>query len=177
MLCWCQVAQLCLTLCDAMDCSPPGSSVHGTLQARIQEWVAISFSRAFSWPRDWTCIFYVPSIGLAPPGKPSLLLSSVQFSPVMSNSLQPHGLQHTRLLCPTPSPRVCSNSCPLSQWCHPTISSSVTPSPPALSLSQHLSPSIHDYWKNPSFDQTTSVRKLVTIFQLHPTPSLVLGGT
>ena len=47
---------------------------------------------------------------------------------VMSNSLQPHGLQHTRLPCPSPSPGACSNSCPLSQWCHPTISSSVIPS-------------------------------------------------
>ena len=46
---------------------------------------------------------------------------------VVSNSLQPHGLQHTRLPCPLPSPGACSNSCPLSQWCHPTISSSVTP--------------------------------------------------
>ena len=46
---------------------------------------------------------------------------------VVSNSLWPHRLQHARLPCPSPSPRVCSNSCPLSQWCHPTISSSVTP--------------------------------------------------
>ena len=45
----------------------------------------------------------------------------------MSNSLWPHELQHSRLLCPTLSPRVCLNSCPLSQWCHPTISSSVAP--------------------------------------------------
>ena len=43
----------------------------------------------------------------------------------MSNSSQPHGLQHARLPCPPLSPRVCSNSCPLSQWCHPTILSSV----------------------------------------------------
>ena len=43
----------------------------------------------------------------------------------MSNSLWPHGLQHARLLCPSPSPRVCSNSCPLSRWCHSTILSSV----------------------------------------------------
>ena len=43
----------------------------------------------------------------------------------MTNSLQPHGLQHTRLPCSSPSPRICSNSCPLSQSCHPTISSSV----------------------------------------------------
>ena len=53
---------------------------------------------------------------------------SVQFSrSVVSDSLWPHGLQHARLLCSSPSPRVCSNSCPLGQWCHPTISSSVAP--------------------------------------------------
>ena len=46
---------------------------------------------------------------------------------VMSDSLQLHALQHARLPCPSLSPRVCSNSCPLSRWCHPTISSSVTP--------------------------------------------------
>ena len=45
----------------------------------------------------------------------------------MSDSLQPHGLQHAGLLCPSPTPGACSNSCPSSQWCHPTISSSVVP--------------------------------------------------
>ena len=50
----------------------------------------------------------------------------LQFSrSVMSNSLQPHGLQHARLPCPSPTPGVYSNSCPSSQWCHPTTSSSV----------------------------------------------------
>ena len=46
---------------------------------------------------------------------------------VMSNSFRPRGLQHTRLPCPSPPPRACSNSCPSSLWCHPTISSSVAP--------------------------------------------------
>ena len=46
---------------------------------------------------------------------------------VISNSLLPHGLQHARLPCPSPTPRACSNSCPFSRWCHPTISSSVVP--------------------------------------------------
>ena len=46
---------------------------------------------------------------------------------VMSTSLKPYGQEHARLPCPSPSPRVCSNSCPLSRWCHPTISSSVNP--------------------------------------------------
>ena len=56
------------------------------------------------------------------------LHSSIQFShSVMSNSLRPHGLQHARLPCPSPTPRAHSNSCPWSRWCHPAISSSVIP--------------------------------------------------
>ena len=58
----------------------------------------------------------------------AISFSSVQFSrSVMSNSLQPHGWQHASLPCPSPTPRAYSNSCPLSWWCHPTISSSVVP--------------------------------------------------
>ena len=54
--------------------------------------------------------------------------ASFQFrQSVMSDSLQPHGLQHARPPCPSPTPGVHSNSCPLSRWCHPTISSSVIP--------------------------------------------------
>ena len=49
-----EVAQYCPTLCDPMDCSLLGSSVHGIFQVRILEWVAISCSRRSSWPRDWT---------------------------------------------------------------------------------------------------------------------------
>ena len=58
-----------------------------------------------------------------------LIKASVQFShSVMSNSLQPHGLQHTRPPCPSPNPGACSNSCPNSSWwCHPTITSSAIP--------------------------------------------------
>ena len=65
-------------------------------------------------------------------------LSSVQFSrSVISNSLRRHGLQHARLPCPSPTPEVCSNSRPVSWWCHPTISSSVVPFSPAFNPSQH----------------------------------------
>ena len=54
------------------------------------------------------------------------LITSVQFGrSVVSDSLRPHGLQHARPSCPSPTPRVYPNSCPLSRWCHPTISSSV----------------------------------------------------
>ena len=57
-----------------------------------------------------------------------LIEMSVQFSrSVVSNCLEPHGLQHSRLPCPSSTPGACSNSCPLSWWCHPTISSSVVP--------------------------------------------------
>ena len=62
-------------------------------------------------------------------GRLMLKLKLQYFGQLMwkSDSLQPHGLQHTRLSCPSPTPGVYSNSCPLSRWCHPTISSSVIP--------------------------------------------------
>ena len=56
-------AQSCPTLCDPVDCSPPGSSVHGVLQARRLEWVAMPSSTGSSWPRDWTCVSKVSCIG------------------------------------------------------------------------------------------------------------------
>ena len=103
-----EVAQSCLTLSDPLDCGLPGSSVPGILQARILEWVAISFSNA--------CVQFIRS--------------------VMSNSLRPHESQHTRPPCPSPSPGVHSDSCPSShaiQPSHPLLS----PSPPAPNPSQH----------------------------------------
>ena len=64
--------------------------------------------------------------------------SSVQFSsPVMSSSLWPHGLQHTRLPCPSQTPSVYSNSCPLGQWCIQPSHVLLSPSPPALNLTHH----------------------------------------
>ena len=70
------------------------------------------------WPWCWWCFTGV----------------SVQFSHSdMSDYLQPYGLQHSRLPCPSLTPEACSNSCPLSQWCHPTISSSVVPFSSCLS--------------------------------------------
>ena len=54
-----EVSQLCPTLCDPVNCSLPGSSVHGVLQARILEWVAISISRGSSWPRDRTRVSHI----------------------------------------------------------------------------------------------------------------------
>ena len=59
----CSIAHSCLTLCDPMVCSPPGSTVHGIFQARILEWVAISYSRGSSRPRDWVQIFGITCIG------------------------------------------------------------------------------------------------------------------
>ena len=71
-----KLLQLCLTLCDPMDCSPPGSSVHGILQAKILEWVAVPSSRGSSQPRGRTlhlvCLLYwhEGSLLLSPPRKP-----------------------------------------------------------------------------------------------------------
>ena len=126
--CYGSVAKSCPTLFDHMDCSLPGSSAHGISQARILEWVAISFSRGSSWPRE-------PASPVKNPGRIlynwatwEAQRASAQFSSsVVSNSLWPHGLQHTRLPCSSATPGAYSNSCPSSQWCLPTISSSVVP--------------------------------------------------
>ena len=75
----CLVAKLWPTLCNPTDHSPPGSSVHGILQARTLEWLAVSFSRASFWPRDWTCSsggFFT----MEPPGKPLSALITRLFS-------------------------------------------------------------------------------------------------
>jgi len=77
-----------------------------------------------SWPGLWICC--VPPLDKLHI-LPGLSFSYVQFSSVVSTSLRPHGLQHARPPCPSPTPRAHSNPCPLSQWCHPAISSSVVP--------------------------------------------------
>ena len=132
----CSVVQSYPTPCNSLDCSPPGSSVHWILQAIILEWVTISSSRGSSKHKDQIQVSHITGgfftvwanreahwVTWGAPKK-----RSVQFShSVVSNSLQPPGLQHARPPCPSPTPGVYSNSCPLSWWCHPAISSSVVP--------------------------------------------------
>ena len=126
--CCCLVTQSCLTLRDPMDCSPPGSSVHGISQTRMLEWVVISFFRGSSQVRDQThvsCIGRQSLYHLSHKGSPSVReFSSVQLScSVVSDSLRPREPQHARPPCPSPTPGVHPNPCPLSWRCHPTISS------------------------------------------------------
>ena len=96
--------QSCPALCDAMDCNPPGSSVHGILQARILDWVAMLSSRSSSGPRDQTRVSFVSCTGrrvLYPSchlGRH--VLCAVLSHLVVSDPLRPHGLQPARLLCP-----------------------------------------------------------------------------
>ena len=114
-------------LCGHVDCSPPGSPVHGVFQTRILEWVSIPFSSRSSQPRNHTQVSCIASrfFNIWATREAS---SSIQFScSVVSDSLPPHELQHARPPCPSPAPGVYPNSCPLSQWCHPTISSSAIP--------------------------------------------------
>ena len=78
----------------------------------------------------------------------------------MSDSLRPHGLQHARLPCPSPTPGACSKSCPSSQWCHPTISSSIAP----FSLCLQSIPASGSFpisWLFPSGDQSIGASVLV----------------
>ena len=132
-------AQSCLILCDPMNCSPPGSSVHGILQARTLEWVAMSFSRGSSRPRDPTNVSCVSCIGRwilyhctaweapapwfssppaacgekAPPSAPFGQFSSV--TQLCSTLCDPMDCSTPGLPVQSPTPGVYPNSCPLSR--------------------------------------------------------------
>ena len=99
--------QSCLTLCRPMDCSLPDFSVHGILQARIPEWVAISSSRGSTWPRDWNCVSCVSCIGrwildhCCHPGKPIFCLFNSKewislLFPMSTGLLSPHRFSSRR---------------------------------------------------------------------------------
>ena len=118
-------AQSCPTLHDPMDSSLPGSSVYGIFQARILGGCHFPLQEFFPTQRSnphllnllhcrWIIYHWA--------------IRSDQISrSVVSDSLQPHESQHARPPCPSPTPRVHSDSRPLSRWCHPAISSSVVP--------------------------------------------------
>ena len=188
---------ICVQLfCDAMDCSLPGYSVHGLTQARILEWVAISFSRRSFWPKilyhrvtreakncnywikkkacvnfccvlpkffsedcidfhynEWICLFVFGPMERKDCGvfkllsvywlKTDILMlfsfesSKSEFEHILISLVQllsycltlciPRDCSPPRPPCPSPTPGTCSNSCPSSPWCHPTISTSVVP--------------------------------------------------
>ena len=117
-----KLLQSYLTLCQYVDCSPPGSSTHGTLQAGMLEWVSMISSRGSSQPRVWTPVSMSPAVagGFLPLALLLLLFSCL----IVCDILRSHGLQHARPPCLLPSPKVCPSSCPLQQWCHPVVSSS-----------------------------------------------------
>ena len=126
MLFWCEniSCSVMSARCSLMDCSLPGSSVHGDSPGKntgvgyhsllqgifLIQGSNLNFLYLLHWQAD------------------SLPFSSVQFSrSVVSTSLWPHELQHAMPPCPSPTPGVHPNSCPLSRWCYPTISPSVVP--------------------------------------------------
>ena len=148
-----KVAQSCPTLYDPVDCSLPSPSVHGIPQARILEWVAISFSRGSSRPRDWTWVSHIAGRRFTLWTTREAKKKTKRKKPIMGNkwfsSVQ--SLSRVRLfatpwitanqasLSITNSQGVHSNSHPPSQWCHPAISSSVIPfssCPQSLSASE-----------------------------------------
>ena len=87
-------AQSCSTLCNPIDCSPPGSSIQRIFQARIVEWVAISYSRESSRPRDWICIscfldWQMDSLPLEPTEKPLCLrLFMITMEKLVTKTIQ-----------------------------------------------------------------------------------------
>ena len=104
------------------------------------------------------------------------LKPSVQFShSVVSNSLQPHGPQHARLPCPSSTPRVHPNQCPLSWWCHPAISSSVIP----FSLCPQSFPESGSFQMSQLFasgGQSIGVSASTSVFQWTPRTNLLKDG-
>ena len=166
----CLVTQSCPTLCNLMDCSPPGSSVHGDspgkntgvgCNALLQgifptqglnpglphcRWIRYQLSYQGS-PIN---MLILPKYIIYA----SVQFSSVQFNrSVVSDSLGPHESQHARPPCPSATPRVHSDSRPSSQWCHPTISSSVVPfssCPQSFSASESFPMSQRSAWSGQS---------------------------
>ena len=94
-----KLLQSCPSLCDPMDHSLPGSSVHGILQARILEWAAMPSSRGSSWPRDGSCVSYLHwlagSLPLAPPGKSVYLIHEDKILPIWFMRVYTHTHTHT----------------------------------------------------------------------------------
>ena len=144
------VAQLCSTLCNSMNCSLPGSSVHGILQARILEWVGIPFSRGSSQPRDWIQVSWITGRFFYclrhQEDQYTLYIKKHELCSVWicCSFAKSYLTQRDSMNCRTQGSfvfyylGVCSDSCPLSQWCYLTISSSAfskrIPSPFAFSL-------------------------------------------
>ena len=113
-------------LCDPIDCSLPGSSVHGISQARILEWVAISFSRGFSQHRDWTQVSCIAGRFITIWDTREALNSSVSSSVAQFCwTLTPWTEARQATLSITNSRSLLKLMSSSSWWCHPTISSSV----------------------------------------------------
>ena len=131
--------QPCSTLCNLMDQSLPGFAVHGDFSGKntgvgchaLLQGIFLTqgSNLGLLWLLHYKWILYHWAAGKAQDQAiPLLDIYPVQSShSVTSDSLWPHGLQHTRPPCPSPTPRVYPNSCPLSRWCHPAISSSIVP--------------------------------------------------
>ena len=107
---------------DTAPASTPCSTANPEPVTMEEGLISVQLVRPLSWS-------LVPTLSGWVTGKEGLLqVTLLLFScSVVSDSSQPHGLQHTRLPCPSSSPGACSNSCPLSQWCNPTVLSSLVP--------------------------------------------------
>ena len=129
----------CVQLCNPVDLAHPAPL--SMVFFRQEYWSGLPFSSPGDLPdpgMEPMCLVSTCFSRHIPYHLGSPLKVSVQFShSVVSNSLWPHGLQHTRLPCPSPTPGACSNSYSSRWWCHPAISSSASPSPPAFTFAQH----------------------------------------
>ena len=154
-------------------------------EARILEWVTIPYPRRSSDPGIEPTSPVPPALAsrfftivhLGSPNPYPFVLASVQFSPsVVSDCLFSHRLQHARPPCPSTTSGVYSNSCPLSQWCQPTISSSVVPFSSCLQ-SFPTSGSFQMSWFFASSDQTIGVSASASVLPMNIQDWFPLGLT
>ena len=130
-------AQACQTLQDFMDCGSRLLCTRDSLGKNTGVGCHFFLQGISLTHGSKPCLLHLlcRQVGFLPAKPPGKLLHvvAVQFScSIMSNSLRSHRLQHARFPCPSPTPTACSNSSPLSQWCHPTTSSSVISFSPCL---------------------------------------------
>ena len=110
--CCCLLTTLCPTLCDHMDYNPPASVVHGISEARILEWVSISFSRVSSQPRNQTCVSCIAGVFFTtePSGKPKLCTTNSQISSLTDSKVSLCGACWAGIRVNSAAPPVCSEA-------------------------------------------------------------------
>ena len=156
-----------------MDREAWHAAIHGVAKSRtrLSDWTELIHQIQGFYNFNHRCVLFpisiksfLMSLALSYPLCKHIMLSSAQFSQSCCVSLPPHGLQHARLPCLSPTPGACSNSCPSSQWCHPTISSSVRKSIPRQVDKKSVVPEENGVWGSQGVDRGLGFSRRTNFF-------------